>query len=76
MRKYFLTTAIALLTATNVNASEGKFNASVAVRKATKIECWQNLDFGTIVVTGNGQATTATLKVTDDMANYNTKIEL
>ena len=55
MKKYFLLSAVALLATTTANAAAvgGSFSATADMVAATKISCSQNLDFGTIVFTGN-----------------------
>ena len=59
MRKYFLTSAVALMVATNVNASavNGTFTANVKLEKSTTITCNQNLSFGTVVFSDGGTGT-------------------
>jgi len=51
MRKYFLLSAVALLTATNVNAGNyADLHVGVDVEYASTFSCAQALDFGTIVI--------------------------
>ena len=62
MRKYFLTTAVALLTATNANAASTD-NVSANVDVSAKIEVLSNftcedIDFGTIQIFENNEALT------------------
>ncbi|MBQ8870895.1 MAG: DUF4402 domain-containing protein [Alphaproteobacteria bacterium] len=53
MRKYFLLSTVALMMATNANATAvgGSFSATAELIEATTISCSQNLNFGTIVFT-------------------------
>ena len=57
MRKYFLTCAVALLTATNVNATTdyAEVTAKATIEVANIFEC-SEIDYGTIVVKQNNRA--------------------
>ena len=62
MRKYFLLSAVALLTATSANAATdyAEVTAKATIEVASTLEC-EDIDFGTIVVKQNNEASTIQL---------------
>ena len=61
MRKYFLLSAVALLTATNANATTdyAEVTAKATIEVANQMEC-SDWDLGTIVIKSNNPTTTIT----------------
>ena len=60
MRKYFLISDVALITETNVNASEpitGSMKVNVDIKNVTQLSC-SDLNFGTVYLKANNQAST------------------